>query len=233
MEHGEAVDRMIAERYLLDELTAGEREAFEEHAFDCAECALDLRAGVAFVDAAKALLPDLAKQAQPKAESRSWKGKGTMSLWLAWLRPAIATPVLATLLIVLGYQNLVTFPALRTAANQPRLLPWGPLHGDTRGASLSLSATRRGGVAIPLDLSSRLGLATTFSIKLLDPQGSQIWSGSGQLPTDGDAGSRPVSLFIPGSVLRDGNYTIEVSTFGSQGERSTTDKYSVTIHLTD
>jgi len=44
MDHSEAVREMAAERYLLDELEPEAREAFEEHVFDCPECALDLRA---------------------------------------------------------------------------------------------------------------------------------------------------------------------------------------------
>ena len=60
MNHSEAVDRMIAERYLLDELDADERDAFEEHLFDCPECALEVRAGTAFVSEAKTQLPAIA-----------------------------------------------------------------------------------------------------------------------------------------------------------------------------
>lgn len=233
MDHSEAVEKMIAERYLLDELAVEEREAFEEHIFDCPECALDLQAGAVFVDAAKAQLPDLAKQTQAEAGSGTRKEKWKMGLSFAWLRPAIAAPALATLLIILGYQNLVTYPSLRSTANQPRLLPWAPLHGATRGANLSLSATRATGVAIPLDLSSRLGLPTTFLIELRDPKGEHIWSGSAQLSADSDDGPHPVSLVIPGSILQNGSYTIEISTLGSQSERSTTDRYGVEIHLTD
>ena len=49
MDHGEALQMMAAERYLLDELTPEERDAFELHMFGCHECALDLRAGAAFM----------------------------------------------------------------------------------------------------------------------------------------------------------------------------------------
>ena len=60
MDHNEAIQQMVAERYLLGELTAEQRDAFEEHAFDCPECSLDLRAGAAFIDTAKVELPKLA-----------------------------------------------------------------------------------------------------------------------------------------------------------------------------
>ena len=60
MNHSEAVQMMATERYLLGELSPELREAFEEHYFDCQECALDLRTEAAFVDAAKAQLPNMA-----------------------------------------------------------------------------------------------------------------------------------------------------------------------------
>ena len=46
MTHSEAVQQMAAERYLLDELAPDVRDAFEEHMFDCQECALDVEGSV-------------------------------------------------------------------------------------------------------------------------------------------------------------------------------------------
>src|SRR5436305_15330434 len=45
MEHSEATDTMAAERYLLGEMTPEDRDAFEEHFFDCSDCAADVRDG--------------------------------------------------------------------------------------------------------------------------------------------------------------------------------------------
>ena len=39
MEHEQATATLAAERYILNELTAAEREAFEEHYFVCERCA--------------------------------------------------------------------------------------------------------------------------------------------------------------------------------------------------
>jgi hypothetical protein len=43
MEHDEAIDSLTAEKYILAELTMEEREAFEEHFFDCTECSTSVR----------------------------------------------------------------------------------------------------------------------------------------------------------------------------------------------
>lgn len=49
MDHEEAVTTQAAERYVLGELAQQEREAFEEHFFECTECARDVRAYAAFL----------------------------------------------------------------------------------------------------------------------------------------------------------------------------------------
>lgn len=54
MNHTEAIETQAAERYLLGELDDAQREAFEEHFFDCPVCAMEVRDTAAFVDSAKA-----------------------------------------------------------------------------------------------------------------------------------------------------------------------------------
>src|SRR5215467_4622539 len=49
-DHQEAVKNLMAERYLLGELNAGEREAYEEHLFSCDSCFEQVKAGTEFVD---------------------------------------------------------------------------------------------------------------------------------------------------------------------------------------
>jgi len=43
MNHDDAIKTMAAERYILDELEPAERDAFEEHFFDCTACTADVR----------------------------------------------------------------------------------------------------------------------------------------------------------------------------------------------
>ena len=115
MEHNEAIEQMVAERYLLGELTAEQRDAFEEHAFDCPECSLDLRAGAAFIETAKVELPKLPTSAAPSMPELVRPVKKKLD-WQSWLRPAFAIPAFAALLAVVCYQNLSTIPSLRMAA---------------------------------------------------------------------------------------------------------------------
>lgn len=49
IDHQDAVNSLMAERYLLGELNAGEREAYEEHLFSCDACFEQVKAGTEFV----------------------------------------------------------------------------------------------------------------------------------------------------------------------------------------
>ena len=80
MNHTEAIEQLAAERYLLDELAPDAREAFEDHFFDCQECALDLRAGALLIDQAKVELPKAANQAVVKERIAKTKSAS----WLGW-----------------------------------------------------------------------------------------------------------------------------------------------------
>ena len=234
MDHNEAVKQMAAERYLLRELTPDEREAFEEHVFDCPECALDLRAGAAFVHEAKAQLPNLTTplRAEPSAGTRKprkdWRG------WFSWLRPAIAAPAFAALLLVVGYQNLVTFPALRATVDQPHLLLSVPMRGATRGAEeLVVNADRSHGFALPFDFYRDSGAANyaSYSFDLYDPQGKLAWTGAIAVPNDLKNGDQRISLAIPGARLRNGAYRVTATGIGLNGERTEVESQAFDLHL--
>jgi hypothetical protein len=226
MNHSEAVERMAVERYLLNELAPDVRDAFEEHVFDCPECALDLRAGAVFVQEAKAQLPAITTGAPGPA--KPFKSIAKPSFRLSWWRPAFVAPAFAALLLVLVYQNVVTFPALRSAATQPRLVPMAPLRSATRGVShITVTADRVKGVALQVDLPFEPGIApaASYSFDLLDPQGKPAFSASIPATANQSAVDRSFSLFIPGSKLRNGTYSLTVTSVAAHGERTPIEKY--------
>lgn len=53
MDHETAIQGLYAERYLLGELDAVERKAYEAHFFKCDLCVAEIAAGMDFIDALK------------------------------------------------------------------------------------------------------------------------------------------------------------------------------------
>src|SRR6266436_1169836 len=142
MDHDMVVRQKMTERYLLDELDPDARDEFEEHFFDCPDCALDVRAGALFVEQSKAVLAE-------KSEPVSAGLPVTAPIparpgWFVWLRPAFAAPAMVLLLAVIGYQNLVTYPKMQQAANRPRVLPWASVNVGTWGSGGPVIPTRLG-----------------------------------------------------------------------------------------
>src|ERR1700758_4715067 len=107
MNHELVVRQKMTERYLLDELDPQQRDEFEDHLFDCPECALDVRAGATFVEQSKAIL---AESAPETATVRVPVSVPVKPVWFAWLRPVFAAPALALLFVIAGYQYLVRVP---------------------------------------------------------------------------------------------------------------------------
>src|SRR6202007_2952381 len=111
MDHSEAVRLQAAEKYVLGELSPELQEAYEEHFFGCEECAADVKATAVCVSGTREVFSHEAKSAgEPQAAKQ----------WFAWLRPAIAAPVLAALLVIAGYQSFVAIPRLQRQASTGR-----------------------------------------------------------------------------------------------------------------
>jgi len=232
MNHNEAVEQMAVERYLLGEFDPGAREEFEEHMFDCSECALDSRVAAVFIEEAKSQLGEIAPSS-PQVKSTD-ANKKSRTLWFWWLRPAFAGPVFAALLMVIGYQNLVTFPALRTAARQPTVVPVAPLAGATRGnARPTIVADRAHGVALPVDLplDPAMGAFVSYSFELYNPKGKLDWSATIPAPAAASGGDLQFSVVMPGETLENGTYSVSVSGIGAHGERMTLENSAVDIVL--
>ena len=207
MDHSEALRLKATERYLLNELDPEQLDQFEEHLFDCPECAVDVRAAAMFLEQAKNQLAP-ATNAIPTKETTAAR-----SAWMAWLRPAFAVPVMALLVAVIGYQNLVTYPALRQAV-QPQVMPWASVNVGTWGAGGPLIEARPGQsfllfVRIPPDNAS-----VHYGVDLYNPAGKLEWS----LSFPANAGQDQWPLQVPGSNWQAGTYTLKVRGMTAAGD---------------
>ena len=106
MDHLKATTIHAAERYLLNELSPEDREAFEAHYFDCRQCAEDVRTVFVFKENAQAVFAgDRAMAAAPQSQSSpGWFDRLRAAMAPSgWLSPAYALAAVI-LLGINGYQ---------------------------------------------------------------------------------------------------------------------------------
>lgn len=169
MDHDEAVRLRAVVKYVLGELPQTERDSFEEHYFDCGECALDVRSAAAFADNARNVLSQEARQAVLQDTAAAGRR------WPAWFKPIVALPALAVLLMALGYQSLVSVPHWKNAAmraSAPRVLPMHSLiAANSRGVNSQAMLVRAGEpFGLYLDVPAEPAY-TSYGLRLEDPDG--------------------------------------------------------------
>lgn len=149
MTHDVAIATQAAERYLLEEMSELERHEFEEHYFECEECAADLRAGAHLV-ASAGLVPSA------PAVTPSPTGGSVVSLpqrRRAWSAGSVAPLAAAALLaMVAGYQAFVTVPSLRSRL-APQLVAPIILTPATRGETPVVSLAGSSPLVLSLDVN--------------------------------------------------------------------------------
>jgi hypothetical protein len=209
MDHDEVVRQKLTERYLLNELEGQTRDEFEEHYFECSECALDVRAASQFVVHTKVVLAESPEAAREKVAVLKPAKPG----WFAWLRPAFAAPVFALLIAVVGYQNLVTLPVMRSRLSQPKVMPWAAVAVGTWGSSGPTIPVAQGKgfllfVRIPPD-----GTYARYTADLYNPAGRL--ESSLDIPAAGTNDQWPV--LVPEANRESGNYRIAVRGVTSSG----------------
>jgi len=111
MDHVEAQSSKASERYLLGEMSEPERFAFEDHYFQCQECAEDVKIGAALTRGIREVGREYAEARPRPGTSRAERGT---SRWWGWLSPAaLLSSTAATMLAgVVIYQSVVTIPGL-------------------------------------------------------------------------------------------------------------------------
>lgn len=233
MDHGEAIQMMAAERYLMDELTPEQRDAFEQHVFECQECALDLRAGAAFIIEAKNQLPELASPHTSTASDQFDRPEPRTSRkrWSFFWQPAFAVPVFAVMLAVIAYQNVTTIPSLRRSAIEPHVLYSNPIHVETRGAAHSVvQADRAEGLALSIEVPQS-STYSSFTFELDDPTAKKVWTHTVTQSNSGAANDGVISLVIPASGLREASYTLSIWATTPQNDRVEIDRRTLDIQF--
>ncbi len=224
MDHTEAANQSAVEKYLLGELGPEERDAFEEHYFTCEECATDLRVTASFITHAKKELSRTFITSVPQMSRR------TFSL-AAILRPAFVVPVMAVLLVEIGFQHFVTLPRLKHEAavsSQPQILPSINLvDGGSRGAEIRTIATRSGRpflLFVDVPTEARFN---SYQCLLYAPSGKMIW----QLPITAVQAANTVSIQVPAESAEAGVNTLVIQGVPSDGPPVDVVKYRFLLQV--
>jgi hypothetical protein len=202
MDHSEAVRLQAAEKYVLGELPHAIREEYEEHYFDCAECALDLKAAAVFVNTSREVL---------RAEKEKSVGIDRVPApggWFSWFRPWIAVPTFAALLLLLGYQSFVAIPKAKEQAVSGAaqiLFNSYPLRGVNTAGEEGRTLSIRPGEAFLLNFDFvPMRSFDSYIAQLQDAEGHTLL----QLKIAGSNANREAHLPIPAGMLHPGKYIL-------------------------
>jgi Putative zinc-finger len=229
MDHDAVVRRQMTERYLLNELDPSARDEFEEHFFDCPDCTSDVRACALFVEHSKValarqseLIPGSAPAPAPVPTHAGW-----LAGLRGMLRPAFAVPVMAGLLAVIGYQNLVTYPQMQQAWNRPQVLPWAQVNVGTYGSEGPVVTTRPGeGFLLFVRIPPEGGYGH-YTADLYNPAGGL--ESSFTIPAVAGQDQWPVR--IPGANRQAGTYTLAVRGITTAGESKEVGRASFELQI--
>jgi hypothetical protein len=202
MDHSDVVRLQAVEKYVLGELSAELRDQFEEHYFDCSECAQDVKTLATFMTASRAILAE--RERSTAAELGKGPERGD---WFAWLRPAIALPAMAALALVIVFQNVVTIPALKQHQGTSEAGVFATsyrLQGATRGDTASrVAIAPEQSFALDFDFTPAVPYQSYIG-KLVDKSGGTVVS----FAVGGEMANREVHLVIPGGKVRAGEYQL-------------------------
>jgi hypothetical protein len=206
--HQEAAETLATERYLLNEMPESDREAFEEHFFDCERCADDVRTAAAMLQGAKAGFAGRAAPGRvvPMVPKRT-VGK------VVWYRSAaLPWAAAATLALTTAYQSLWVVPSLRRETAPTALAPI-TLRPASRGAEASVRpASSRGPVTLALEINEPATGELAWTLTSSD--GRQIVAGRAPAPAPGT----PLLLMMPSwTLVGPMHYILSVHEAGPSG----------------
>jgi len=215
MEHERAVQNLAVECYLLGEMTPGEREAFEEHYFECDICAEDVRSASQFLEDMKGVLGTarrLSAVPMSSSEARIPRSHGSSKgwNWPAWLQPQYVAALVAVLGIVAAVETFSTIPGLKQQVREisdPRPVRSIVLKPQTRGTATVLAVKPGESALLTLDgLDLPPSAASRLQFVVKSNEDRDVLSFSGEYP----GADEPVIISFPKLDLPAGSYMLLV-----------------------
>lgn len=208
MDHREAVASRAVDRYLLDEMSEEEQQAFEQHYFECAECAAEVEAGTMLAANVAAVFAE---------EGRRDAAPRRVGLWGNWKWVAVAFAGLV--LLIVAVEGLVRIQAHRTnlaAISAPQAYPVFFLHAVARGGDQVVEASGSARfIGLSFDVPPGPDVPA-YDCRLLDASGQRRWSVKAPPPR---APGEPIHLLLPAAASPPGDYTLVLSGGGKEIHR--------------
>lgn len=198
IDHQQAIKNMMAERYLLGELSEVELEAYEAHLFDCQICFDQIKAGTEFVG-------HLRRIGQENPVTVGLQPAGWWTRFMNGLRQPVAAYATALCVFAIGlnlyqYHNLsqTKGPALERS-----YVLTGIAHGGESAKRIEVPASST--LSLHLEYTPR-GEFTAYGVRILSDSGSVKSS----LPIPPDQVDGMAKLAVPAHALGAGRYSIIV-----------------------
>jgi len=212
--HDEAVKDLMAERYLLGELNAVDREAYELHLFSCDACFEQVKVGTEFVTHLRHIGTE-----DPKAPL----APGFIGRVMANARQYATMAAFTLLICVSGisvYQQRTISALRRPQVTQSFFLSDGAKAGGMK--TLVIPPNTRFDVNIQVLQS---GDFSAYQGQVLDQSGRLKFS----FPISPEQIKDTVHLLLDSSLLRPGTYSLLVNGFTPDGQRTEITRYN--FHL--
>lgn len=224
MDHLEAKRLHASEKYVLGELSADQRDAYEEHYFDCAECAEDVKATLTFVSAGREVFREEPVSASPRPKEPAVRAR-----WTSW-RPMIAIPAIAALLLAVGYYTRPSKPQIGVilAPGQGFLAPSFGLRGGDRleNEKTIVQVHRMDPFQLHFDfVPSQDHNFSSYTGELQDSASHVLL----EFNIPADRVNKEVNLLVPSGLLRPGDYMLAVFGQDSSSAKTTVDKFAFAV----
>jgi anti-sigma factor RsiW len=208
MEHDTVAANRTVERYILGELDAGERDSFEEHYFECADCGDEVRTASAFLANLRVVMAQ-----QEVAEAAPAREKRPV---FYWLRPAWGLGLAGVLLVFAGYQAVV----IRSLSTVRQVNPF-VLLPETRGDARVLEY--REGAPLLFSFVIPSGVASAFQAEIVRADTNATIERAPVKPPPEDVD--PAHVLFPKSNLNPGRYVLVLRALDGPHQGEQIDRY--------
>jgi len=221
MDHEQAMKNLVAERYLLGELNESERDAYEEHLFNCSACFEQVSLGTEFIGHLK---QSGAPETAPAVSARP----GFMAGFLAGFRqpaPALAFGLLLCVSGFSAYQNSL-ISHLKEPKLELRYVLTGIAHGA--GDSQLLQVTRNTSLSLSVEYTPK-GEFVAYNARILSESGKVI----GTFVVPGNQPGSTATVGLTAGDLAQGKYSIVITGRSSDGAENEVGRGAFELQFTD